>query len=153
MNVHLLASMLSVLRENTGCVHDGGVEVSQMGFIRSESIGSLPLTVILAIIHSETEDNHGFAVSDDSLPTATHLLDHHSIGNSQSPAPTKDIPGTHLHNHTLTQPHSRWSPGRWRRGSEHGAWSSVGVKEDLPPLGRLASAEGCPRLMAGPPVE
>ena len=74
------------------------MEVSQLGFIRSESIGSLPLTVILAIIHSETEDNHGFAVRDDSLPIATHVLDRHSIGNSQSPAPTKDIPETHLHN-------------------------------------------------------
>ena len=79
-------------------VHGRGVEVSQLGFIRSESIGSLPLTVILAIIHSETEDNHGFAVRDDSLPIATHVLDRHSIGNSQSPAPTKDIPETHLHN-------------------------------------------------------
>ena len=61
------------------CVHGRGVEVSQLGIIRSESIGSLPLTVILAIIHSETEDNHGFAVSDDSLLTAVYVLDRHSI--------------------------------------------------------------------------
>ena len=55
------------------------MEVSQLGFIRSGSIGSLPLTVILAIIHSETEDNHGFAVDDDSLLTAVYVLDRHSI--------------------------------------------------------------------------
>ena len=130
------------------CVHGRGVEVSQLGFIRSESIGSLPLTVILAIIHSETEDNHGFAVSDDSLPTATHLLDRHSIGNRQSSAATKDIPEIHLHNRIRGDP-------QLCGGNE----LSVGL--GVPLEGEKMShrseeprkAEGCPRLMAGPPVE